>query len=112
MLTIVCLILEANKISLIDVDGKTLPTTVIGFSGDTEFGIVQAFSPQQAEPIALGNSTKLKVGSQLQVVSREIDFVIQEVIVIDRENSVGYWEYLLEDALFTAPTIPAFVELD
>ena len=52
------------------------------------------------------------MGSQLQVVSREIDFVIQEVIVIDRENSVGYWEYLLEDALFTAPTIPAFVEVD
>ena len=32
----------------------------------------------------------------------------QEVVVVDRENFAGYWEYLLEDALFITPTVPAF----
>ena len=86
MLTIGYLILEASKVSLVDVDGKTVPATVIGYDGDTGFGIVQALTPLQAEPVALGDSTQLKVGSQLKVVSREIDSVLQEVIVMDREN--------------------------
>ena len=34
--------------------------------------------------------------------------MLQEVIVMDRENFAGYWEYLLEDALFTTPAVPAF----
>ncbi|MGB1132416.1 MAG: S1C family serine protease [bacterium] len=108
VLTIGYLILEASKVSLVDVDGKTIPATVIGYDGDTGFGIVQALTPLQAEPVALGDSTQLKVGSQLKVVSREIDSVLQEVIVMDRENFAGYWEYLLEDALFTTPAVPSF----
>ncbi|MDG2198027.1 MAG: S1C family serine protease [SAR324 cluster bacterium] len=102
------LILEASKVSLVDVGGKTVSATVIGYDGDTGFGIVQALTPLQVEPVALGDSSKLQVGSQLQVVSREIDSVLQEVIVMDRENFAGYWEYLLEDALFTTPAVPAF----
>ena len=108
VLTIGYLILEASKVSLVDVDGKTVPATVIGYDGDTGFGIVQALKSLQAEPVALGDSTQLKVGSQLKVVSREIDSVLQEVIVMDRKNFAGYWEYLLEDALFTTPAVPAF----
>ena len=108
VLTIGYLILEASKVSLVDVDGKIVPATVIGYDSDTGFGIVQALTPLQAEPVALGDSTKLKVGSQLLVVSREIDSVLQEVVVVDRENFAGYWEYLLEDALFITPTVPAF----
>ena len=63
MLTIRCLILEANRVCLIDLDGKTLSAKVIGYDVDTGFGIVQAFIPLQSEPVALGNSGKLKVGS-------------------------------------------------
>lgn len=87
---------------------KIVPATVIGYDGDTGFGIVQALTHLRAEPVALGHSTQLKVGSQLKVVSREIDSVLQEVIVMDRENFAGYWQYLLEDALFTTPAVPAF----
>ena len=104
----VILILEAGKVSLVDVDDKIVPATVIGYDGDTGFGIVQVLTPLQAEPVELGDSTKLKVGSQLLVVSREIDSVLQEVVVVNRENFAGYWEYLLEDVLFTTPTVPAF----
>jgi S1-C subfamily serine protease len=63
------LILEASKVSLVDVGGKTVSATVIGYDGDTGFGIVQALTPLQAEPVALEDSSKLQVGSQLQVVS-------------------------------------------
>ena len=63
VLTIRCLILEANRVCLIDLDGKTLSAKVIGYDGDTGFGIVQDFIPLQSEPVALGNSGKLKVGS-------------------------------------------------
>ena len=59
MLTIRCLILEANKVCLIDLDGKTLSAKVIGYDGDTGFEIVQDFIPLQAELVALGNSGKL-----------------------------------------------------
>ena len=90
-LTIGYLILEASKVSLVDVDGKTVPATVIGYDRDTGFGIVQALTTLQAEPVALGDSSKLQVGSQLRVVSRETDSVPQEVIVMDRENFAGYW---------------------
>ena len=69
VLTIRCLILEANKVCLIDLDGKTLSAKVIGYDGDTGkvigydgdtgFGIVQAFIPLKAELVSLGNPGKL-----------------------------------------------------
>ena len=55
-------ILETRKVSLVDVDGKTVPATVIGYDSDTGFGIVQALTTLQAEPVALGDSYTTKVG--------------------------------------------------
>ena len=52
---------------------------------------------------ALGDSAALRPRQPLLVVSRVGDLEAGGVYVVDRRVFAGYWEYLLEDAIFTAP---------
>ena len=42
------------------------------------------------------------------MVSSQDDTVVQQVVVLERGTFAGYWEYLLENAIFTVPAVNAF----
>ncbi len=42
------------------------------------------------------------------MVSSQDDTVVQQVVVLERGTFAGYWEYLLENAIFTVPVVKAF----
>lgn len=108
ILTIGYLILEARTVRVIDVDGRVIPAAILGYDGDTGLGVLQALAPLRAQPIALGDSEPIEPSTRLQVLSRNLDSMMQEVVVLERSNFAGYWEYLLENAIFTTPAIPDF----
>ena len=104
ILTIGYLIVESDRIEVEGANG-VLPADFVGYDGDSGFGLVRARGLVGARPMALGESSQVQVGDELVVGSFDGD---QPVRLISRGQFVGSWEYLLEDALYSAPAYRDF----
>ncbi|MDW8369371.1 MAG: S1C family serine protease [Geminicoccaceae bacterium] len=107
VLTIGYLVLEASGIE-IQAEGRTVPGELVAYDGETGFALVRALGPLGAAPAPLGSGTGLPIGTPLLVVSRVGRLDGRQVSLVDRREFAGYWEYLLEQALFTRPPHPEF----
>ena len=106
VLTIGYLITEAETIWLHLNDGRVVPGTVLGYDQTTGFGLVQALAKLDIPPLPLGDSTMIPLeekiviggagGRQRSVAAR----------VVGKQEFAGYWEYVLDEAIFTAPAHP------
>ena len=103
VLTIGYLVLEASAVDLRTVEGRRVPAEVVGYDHDTGFGLIRAAAPLDAAPVALGSSARLEVDQPLLVVSNASRLAALQARLVDRREFAGYWEYLLEDAIFTTP---------
>ena len=100
VLTIGYLILEAETVELSTADGRTFPGTVVGYDAASGFGLVRAVGPLPIKPIKVGDSSKLATREPVLIVGFD---GVAPAYVVSRRRFVGYWEYLLEDAIYTAP---------
>jgi S1-C subfamily serine protease len=103
VLTIGYLIMEAQFTEVVGSDGKAVPATVVAYDHDSGFGLLRAIRPLGVDPIPLGDSTKIEAGSRVLVVSVAGGRQVTPARVVSRRVFAGYWEYLLEDAIFTMP---------
>lgn len=103
ILTIGYLVLEAAEIEIEGAGPEPVPASIVAYDHETGFGLVRAQHPLEVTPIPLGRSAEVDVQEPLLVVSRAGQLEAAGVYVVDRRNFAGYWEYLLEDAIFTAP---------
>lgn len=106
VLTIGYLITEASSVWLTTQDGRVVPATVIGFDGETGFGLVQALGRLDLPPLPLGQSDTVRVGDQVVVAGaggRRRSVAAQ---IVMKQEFAGYWEYVLDEALFVAPAHP------
>ena len=102
-LTIGYLILEAMSATLFDADGRPVPADIIAYDYDTGFGLVRATKPLGVKPMPLGDSDALDEQQPVLVAGHGgVDGTIGAVVV-SRRQFAGYWEYLLDDAIFAAP---------
>ncbi|MFO1067149.1 MAG: S1C family serine protease [Geminicoccaceae bacterium] len=108
VLTIGYLVLEASGIDIVDAGGNHVPGEVVGYDHETGFGLVRATAPLDAVPVRLGDSAGVDVGETLLVVSNAGAVGAIQAKLADRREFAGYWEYLLDDALFTMPAYEAF----
>ena len=106
VLTIGYLILEAETIWLIDFAGNAVAGHVAGYDNETGFGLVQPLGTLSAPPLALGSSSSVSVGDlavfsgfggQRSAITTRIE---------EKREFAGYWEYLIEEAIFTSPAHP------
>lgn len=106
VVTIGYLINEAEEVWLTTHDERVVPAHVVGYDQETGFGLVQAMTPLGLPPLQLGKSGRAKVGE----IGRIIDGRGQEVIneIVAKQEFAGYWEYLLDEAMFTAPHHPSW----
>src|SRR5205823_3883647 len=72
----------------------------------TGFGLVQALARLDLPPIALGQSSKASVGDKVVVAGAGGRAHALAAQIIAKQEFAGYWEYLLEEAIFTAPAHP------
>jgi S1-C subfamily serine protease len=56
--------------------------------------------------ISFGSSADLRAGSEVHVLSAKDFAPPQDALVLARREFAGAWEYLLEEAIFTAPAHP------
>ena len=108
VLTIGYLMLEAESIEIGLADGSTVPATRIAYDHDTGFGLVRAIRPLGLKPAELGNSEELDVRAQVLAVAHGGRSMTMPALVVSRRPFAGSWEYLLENAIFTAPPHPVF----
>jgi S1-C subfamily serine protease len=108
ILTIGYLILEASEVRVTVQDGTRLPAAVVGYDPNTGFGLVRALRPIAAKPTQLGHSSALKREDPVLIVLGSGEERVQSAIIVSRRVFAGYWEYLLERALFTSPPVEQF----
>jgi S1-C subfamily serine protease len=103
LLTIGYLIVEADEVSIVDQQGKTIPARVVAYDHATGLGLVRAVTPLAAPPLPLGESAKLVTKDPVLIVNHAgVDDVTLAYVVSTRPFT-GNWEYLLEQAIFTSP---------
>ncbi|MBK8322776.1 MAG: serine protease [Betaproteobacteria bacterium] len=102
VLTIGYLILEADQVEVTDAKGRTVPATVAAYDHATGFGLVRPFAPLAPKPIRLGTSRSVESGDRVLVATTG-EAGLSVATVVARRPFAGYWEYLIEGALFTAP---------
>ena len=108
VLTVGYLILEANEVSVYGPDGRAVPANVVGYDHETGFGLVRTVLPLDVKPVTLGRSADVSIGDAVLAVARTGAQPLVPQRVVSRRAFAGYWEYLLEDTLFTAPPVPGF----
>lgn len=103
VLTIGYLILEADQVQLLLDGGRNLPARVVGYDLATGFGLLQPLAPLNIVPAPLGNSRGVTPEDSLLVVSGEPSAQLSAARMVSRRAFAGYWEYRIDDALFTSP---------
>ncbi len=103
VLTIGYLVLEATQISLVRADGRTVPAEYVAYDYDTGFGLVRALGDLGAGAIPFGDSSTVHEADRMLVVGSGGSRNTIGAIVVSRRPYAGYWEYLLEEAIFTSP---------
>jgi serine protease Do len=103
VLTIGYLMTEAHAAELVTNDGRVVPANIIGYDHETGFGLLQAISPLKAKPLPLGKSAGMKVNDPVVVASFGGLDSAGAAFIVSKREFVGNWEYVVEDALFTAP---------
>ncbi|MGD2012656.1 MAG: S1C family serine protease [Desulfobacterales bacterium] len=103
ILTIGYLILEADSIEVEDQEGQKLPAKYIGYDHKTGFGLIRAEKALNITPIQFGRSSDIKEGDPVLVIGHGGEDSVLGARVVLRGEFIGYWEYLLENAIYTTP---------
>jgi S1-C subfamily serine protease len=106
VLTIGYLITEAASIWLTAADGAVLPGHTLAYDAATGFGLVMPLGRLDAPTIARGSAAGLTAGDPVYVAAHGGIEHALEARVSARREFAGYWEYLLEEAIFTTPAHP------
>ena len=108
VLTIGYVLLEAEQAEIGLADGRKIDATLVAYDHDTGFGLLRATQPLGIPPIELGDSGALKANERVLVASHGGQSMAMSALVVSHRPFAGFWEYLLEQAIFTAPPHPAF----
>ncbi len=105
-LTIGYLITEAETIWLTTSDGRAIPGHATAYDQETGFGLVQALGSVDLPVLPLGDSTKARPGDAVIFAAAGGRKQSIATRVAGRQEFAGYWEYVLDDAIFTTPAHP------
>ena len=104
VVTIGYLILEASDAWIRTGGGQRVPAEVVAYDHETGFGLLRAQAPlDKVVPMALGDSDTLVEGTPAVIASFGGPGALLPVVTVSRRAFAGYWEYLLENAIFTSP---------
>ena len=106
ILTIGYLITEAETVWLHLGDGRVVQGHPLGTDFQSGFGLVQALGQLEIEPLPLGSSAATRVGDRVVVggAGGRTRSVASQIAA--KQEFAGYWEYLLDEAIFTHPAHP------
>ena len=105
VLTIGYLITEAETVWLARTDGHVVPGHALAIDQESGFGLVQALDRLNCPTLEFGRSGEAGIGDPVVVAAGGGTRAVHASIV-GKQEFAGYWEYFLDEAIFTAPAHP------
>jgi S1-C subfamily serine protease len=106
VLTIGYLITEAEEVWLTTHDGRIVAAHALGYDQETGFGLLQALGPLGLPALDFGDATTTDLGQSVVLADGIGEFVDAKIVA--KQEFAGYWEYLLDEAIFTTPAHPSW----
>jgi S1-C subfamily serine protease len=106
VVTIGYLIMDADTITITDSEGRTVPASIIGYDYESGFGLVRTAGRCRSRRCRSAISDQLALRSEAYVAGVGGEKATLKVKVAGRREFAGYWEYLLDNAIFTVPAYP------
>jgi S1-C subfamily serine protease len=106
ILTIGYLITEAENIWIALSDGRSVPGHVLGYDQESGFGLVQALAKLDVPSLQIGESAAASLGERVVVGGYGGRQRSVAARIVAKQEFAGYWEYVLDEAIFTAPAHP------
>jgi S1-C subfamily serine protease len=106
VLTIGYIVTEAEQIWVALADGRAVPGHALAYDQETGFGLVQVLGRVGLRPLRFGASASLESGDNVIAAAGGGRGHAVDARVVGRHEFAGYWEYLLDSAIFTAPAHP------
>jgi S1-C subfamily serine protease len=106
ILTIGYLITEAENIWIALSDGRSVPGHVLGYDQETGFGLVQALAKLDVASLQIGESAAASLGERVVVGGYGGRQRSVAARIVAKQEFAGYWEYVIDEAIFTAPAHP------
>ncbi|HKU70554.1 MAG TPA: S1C family serine protease [Burkholderiales bacterium] len=101
ILTIGYLILEAGSILIVAGDGRVYPASVVGYDHSSGFGVLR--SSIDTRPFELGSSADLRELATVLIAAHGGAGGVSRSCVVSRRRFTGWWEYMIDGGIFTAP---------
>jgi S1-C subfamily serine protease len=106
VLTIGYLINEATQIWLTTNRGALVPGYPLAYDQATGFGLIQPLARLAVPHLERGSAADVNVGDSAFVIGHGGRPHSLKTRLIAKHEFAGYWEYVLDEALFTAPAHP------
>jgi S1-C subfamily serine protease len=106
VLTIGYLVTEAQEVWLSPTEGPPVPGHVLAYDQETGFGLVQALASLDLPALSLGRSSDTRVGDSVVVGGAGGRKRSVAARIAAKQEFAGYWEYVLDEAIFTTPAHP------
>jgi S1-C subfamily serine protease len=106
VLTIGYLVTEAEEVWLNPAEGPSVQGHVLAYDQETGFGLVQALARLDLPSLALGRSSDTRVGEPVVVGGAGGRKRSVAARIAAKQEFAGYWEYVLDEAIFTTPAHP------
>ncbi len=106
VLTIGYLITEATQVWLTTNRGSVAAGYPLAYDQATGFGLIQPLGRLEAPHLGFGLAADVKVGDSAFVIGHGGLPHALKTRLIAKQEFAGYWEYVLDEAIFTAPAHP------
>ncbi len=108
IVTIGYLILEASEVTVTALGNEPVLAKIVAYDHATGFGLIRATRPLGVKPMPLGRSGSVDEFDPLLVTAFGGVHAVRPAVAVSRREFAGYWEYLLDKAIFTSPPYPMF----
>ncbi|MBV1798864.1 S1C family serine protease [Siccirubricoccus sp. G192] len=106
--TIGYIVTEAETIWLTTHDGRVVQGHALGHDFETGFGLIQALGRLDLPALPVETGEAPQPGDTAVLASAGGRKHALRCTVAARQEFAGYWEYMLEEAIFTAPAHPSW----
>jgi S1-C subfamily serine protease len=106
VLTIGYLITEAATVWLHLGDGRVVEGHALALDQETGFGLVQALGPIDLPVLPIGSSRAAETGERVVIGGAGGRTRSLAGRIAAKQEFAGYWEYVLNEAIFTSPAHP------
>jgi len=106
VLTVGYLITEAATVWLHLGDGRVMEGHALGQDQETGFGLVQALGKLDLPALPIGSSGSAEIGERVVIGGAGGRTRSLAGRITAKQEFAGYWEYVLDEAIFTSPAHP------